>query len=50
MAYKIGEKYMSGSPIRQEYLETAISWINNGKIEEYMSIHQQDDNADELWQ
>ena len=50
VAYKIGEKYMSGSPIRQEYLETAISWINNGKIEEYMSIHQQDDNADELWQ
>ena len=28
VAYKIGEKYMSGSPIRQEYLETAISWIN----------------------
>ena len=50
VAYKIGEKYISGSPIRQEYLETAISWINNGKIEEYMSIHQQDDNADELWQ
>lgn len=48
-AYKVGEKYMSGSPIRQEYLETALSWINDGKIEEYMSAHQHDDNADELW-
>lgn len=50
VAYKIGEKYLNGSPIRQDYLETAISWINNGKIEEYMSKHQHDDNADELWQ
>ena len=31
------------------YLETAISWINDGKIEEYMSFHQHDQNANELW-
>ncbi|GHT20847.1 hypothetical protein FACS189419_00770 [Planctomycetales bacterium] len=48
-AYLLGKDYVSGSPIRQEYLETAIDWINGGKIEEYMSIHQHDKNADELW-
>ena len=37
------------SPIRQDYLETAISWLNNGQIEEYMAAHQHDTNADELW-
>lgn len=40
---------LSGSPIRQEYLETALSWINNGEIEDYMAKHQHDENADELW-
>ncbi|MBW7954674.1 DUF262 domain-containing protein [Candidatus Gracilibacteria bacterium] len=49
-AYGLGEKYMTGSPIRQEYLEKVISWINNGKIEEYMSIHQHNKDANEIWQ
>lgn len=40
---------VSGSPIRQEYLETALSWINDGKIEDYMAKHQHAKNADELW-
>ena len=40
---------MNGSPIRQEILETALSWISNGEIEKYMSIHQHDPNANELW-
>ena len=44
-----GGSLLSGSPIRQEYLETAISWINNGEIEDYMSKYQHDENADELW-
>lgn len=44
-----GGSLLSGSPIRQEYLETAISWINDGKIEDYMAKHQHDQNADELW-
>jgi len=44
-----GGQYVSGSPIRQEYLETALSWINDGKIEDYMAKHQHDLNADELW-
>ncbi len=44
-----GGQLISGSPIRQEYLQTALSWINNGKIEDYMAKHQHDSNADELW-
>ena len=40
---------MSGSPIRQDYLETAIEWINDGKVDEYMRDHQHDNNANELW-
>ena len=40
---------VNGSPIRQEYLETALSWINDGKIEDYMAKHQHDKNAEELW-
>ncbi len=45
-----GGQLISGSPIRQEYLETALSWINNGNIEDYMAKHQHDKDADELWQ
>ena len=49
VAYGLGSDYLNGSPIRQEYLETAIKWINNGKIENYMSQHQRDPNASALW-
>ena len=49
-AYGLAEKYMSGSTIRQDYLEAALKWISEGSIEEYMSKHQKDDNASELWQ
>ena len=45
-----GGSLISGSPIRQEYLEIALSWINDGKIEDYMAKHQHDKKADELWQ
>ena len=49
-AYQIGENYVNGSPIRQDYLEKALDWISDGKIENYMSRHQQDKDAQELWQ
>lgn len=45
-----GGSLVNGSPIRQEYLETALSWINDGKIEDYMAKHQHNKNAEELWQ
>lgn len=44
-----GGALLTGSPIRQEYLETALSWINNGEVADYMAKHQHDKNADELW-
>ena len=49
VAYKLGSDYMSGNPIRQDYLETAIRWISNDQISKYMADHQHDTNADELW-
>lgn len=47
---KIGDDYLSGSANRQEYLETAIDWISGGKIKDYMSKHQHDKDAKELWE
>jgi hypothetical protein len=44
-----GGSLVKGSPIRQEYLETAISWINDGEVGDYMAKHQHDKNAEELW-
>jgi len=48
-AYEIGERYLKGKAIRQDYLETAIKWISDNDIEEYMAEHQHDTNANELW-
>ena len=48
-AYGIGSKYLKGYYIRQDYLETAIKWINDGDVENYMSAHQHDNSAIALW-
>lgn len=48
-AYNIGSDYLVGTSIRQDYLETVISWINNGDIEAYMAKQQNKPNANELW-
>ena len=51
-AYQIANKYLNGVANRQDYLQTALRWIahRDGKvIEEYMSEHQHDSNANELW-
>jgi hypothetical protein len=48
-AYLLSKDYVNGSPIRQDFLETAISWINEDKIEEYMSKNQHGQNANEIW-
>src|SRR3990167_6977033 len=45
-----GGALLTGSPIRQEYLETALSWISEEKIEDYMAKHQHEKSADELWE
>lgn len=49
-AYGLASNYLRGTPIRQDYLETAIDWRSDGKIEDYMSKHQLDKNATPLWQ
>lgn len=48
-AYNIGGDYLTGTAIRQDYLETVISWINDGDIEGYMAKQQLKPNANELW-
>lgn len=48
-AYLLSKDYVNGSPIRQDILQTALIWISGGEIEKYMSIHQHDPNANELW-
>lgn len=45
----IASRHLKGAANRQEYLETAIRWISNGDVEGYMSAHQHDKNAVELW-
>lgn len=57
-AYNMGKHLMNGSPIRQDYLETALKWIANAQskagsavsVEGYMAKHQHDPNAAQLWQ
>jgi hypothetical protein len=52
-AYGLASRYVTGSPIRQELLQTALEWIcgRDGlkKVENYMSAHQHDANANALW-
>ena len=49
-AYQIGNDYLNGRADRQEYLETAIRWISQDKIVDYMGRHQLDEDAVELWE
>lgn len=49
VAFNIGNDYLTGSAIRQDYLETAISWLSNDNIEQYMAENQNKPNANELW-
>jgi hypothetical protein len=46
----MGNKYVSGSPIQQDYLETVLDWISGGQIEQYMAVHSiKDKDATALW-
>ena len=49
-AYALGGDYLKGSPIRQDYLETTIKWINSNEVEEYMGKNQNKSSAIELWE
>ena len=49
-AYLMGNKYLTGSPIQQDYLETVLDWISGGRIEQYMAEHSiKDSDATALW-
>ena len=48
-AYNIGSDYVNGSPIRQDYLETVITWKSAGTIENYMAKQQHKADANDLW-
>lgn len=48
-AYGLGGDYLTGTAIRQDYLETTIDWINKNDIEGYMAKNQHKPNANELW-
>ena len=51
-AYGIASEYLSGTAIRQDYLQTAIKWISHRdgiEIEDYMAAHQHDTNCNEIW-
>lgn len=52
-AASVSSDYLSGTPIRQEVLETALEWIclRDGleSVEDYMAKHQHEPNAMDLW-
>jgi hypothetical protein len=48
-AYGLASKYVTGAPIRQQVLETALEWISGDRVDQYMADHQHDPNAAALW-
>ena len=48
-ATNVGGIYLSGSSIRQDYLETAILWHSKGNIKLYLAEHQNQSSAVDLW-
>ena len=46
---RFGDDYLKGSANRQEFLETAIRWLSDNDIENYMSLKHHEPNANELW-
>lgn len=48
-ANNLADGLLKKNTIRQELLETALKWISDNEISEYMSKHQFDEDASELW-
>ncbi len=40
--------YVSGDVKRQDFLETALDWVSDGRVDAYMSKHRNDNDIDEL--
>lgn len=48
-AYQIGDRYVRGQAKRQDFLERALEWVSGDHPEDYMSVHQHDEDSRELW-
>lgn len=50
-AYALGNRYLDieANQSRGKGLETAISWISQGHVKQYMADNQNSENADDLW-
>ena len=51
-AVKIADKLLNGSAIRQDFLETALTWVadrDGGDVLDYMSAHQHDADCADIW-
>ena len=48
-AYGLAKDYVKGEVKRQDYLATALEWLEPGCAEGYMAVHQTDPNAASLW-
>ena len=51
VAYNLASDYLNGSPIRQDYLHTVLTWISDVEgiaLEDYMAKHQHDTSANDL--
>ena len=47
-AYSIGSNYLTGTAIRQDYLEKVIKWASTD-IDEYMAKNHKETSASDLW-
>ena len=48
-AYGMGNRYMKGEPIRQDYLATVLKWKSGGDVKSYMALRQHEPSAMEEW-
>ena len=56
-AYRLGKDLVNGTPIRQDFLKKALEWMADHETRQghrqtaigYMSTHQHDPNANNLW-
>lgn len=42
------ESYVKGPANRQQFLATALKWVSQGQMDEYMSLHRYDTNIQEI--
>ena len=48
-AYGLGNRYMKGDPIRQDYVATVLRWMSGGDVKGYMARRQNEPSAMDEW-